>query len=117
MYYKVKVITIKTAKDFLTENRVEVINYYNEEVKDYWTISLKDFMIDLMSNFRKCTKKEIKEFTRTDLNVNLADAKSRLGCFNKAQIDVRYTKPYSKSNQAKRVRYYGKEKAEQLRLS
>lgn len=107
---------MKTSKEFLIENRERVISYYNEEVKDYWAISLKDFMLDLMNNFRKCTKKEIEGFTRTDLKFNLDDAKGRLGCFDKTQIDVKYTKPYSESKHAKRVNYYGKEKSNQLNL-
>jgi len=79
-------------KDFLTENRTEVISYFNNEVSNYWTISLKDFMIDLMKNFRKISTKE--EYTRMDLMGNLQKAKSRLGMFDKTNVEVVYTKPY-----------------------
>ena len=83
------------TQDFLTENRTEVINYFNNEVSNYWTISLKDFMIDLMNNFRKISIKE--EYTRMDLMGNLQEAKSRLGMFNKCSVEVTYTKPYKEN--------------------
>ncbi|MFL1601818.1 hypothetical protein CRP19_000072 [Riemerella phage vB_RanS_CRP19] len=103
-----------TAKEFLTENRERVISYYNTEINPYYSVSLKDFMLDLLNNFRKATKAEVVGYTKTDLSANLMDAKSRLGCFDKIEIAVRYSKPYSQSNQAKRERYYGVEKARQL---
>jgi len=102
-----------TTKDFLTENRERVINYYNENVKGMYDTTLNAFMLDLMNNFRKATKKEIKGYTLTDLSCNLSAAKSRLGLMN-VEIRVSYSKPYSESNHAKRVNYYGKEKANQL---
>lgn len=83
------------TKDFLTENRTEVINYFNNEISNYWTISLKDFMIDLMNNFRKISTKE--EYTKMDLMGNLQEAKSRLGMFNKCSVEVIYTKPYKEN--------------------
>ena len=72
------------TQEFLSENRNEVINYFNSEISNYWTISLKDFMIDLMNNFRKISKKE--EYTRMDLMGNLKEAKSRLGMFDKCTV-------------------------------
>ena len=50
---------------------------------------------------------------KTDLFGNLTEAKSRLGNMS-VEIGVTYTKPYSESNHAKKVNYYGKEKANQL---
>ena len=82
-------------QDFLTENRTEVINYFNNEVSNYWTITLKDFMIDLMNNFRKISIKE--EYTRMDLIGNLQEAKGRLGMFDKFSVEVTYTKPYKEN--------------------
>lgn len=73
-----------TTKDFLAQNRQDVINYYNEEIANYWTISLKDFMLDVMTNFRKITTGE--ELKKYDLFGNLQDAKSRLGSFNKTKV-------------------------------
>ena len=72
------------TQEFLSENRNEVINYFNSEISNYWTISLKDFMIDLMNNFRKISIKE--EYTRMDLMGNLKEAKSRLGIFDKYTV-------------------------------
>ena len=86
---------------------------YNDNVKGYYNTSLKDFMIDLMKNFRKATKKEIKGYTLTDLTCNLTDAKSRLGLMD-VKIETTYSKPYSESNHAKQVNYYGKNKTNQF---
>ena len=97
------------TKEFLSENREEVINYFNNEVKNFWNISLKDFMIDLLSNFRKVTISE--GLKRMDLTANLKEAKSRLGCFDN-ETKVSYSKPYSESNHAKAVAYFGKEKVQ-----
>lgn len=72
------------TQEFLSENRNEVINYFNSEITNYWTISLKDFMIDLMNNFRKISIKE--EYTRMDLMGNLQEAKNRLGMFDKCTV-------------------------------
>ena len=76
-----------TTQEFLSENREEVINYYNNEVKNYWNVSLKDFMVDLLTNFRKVTTSE--GLKRMDLMANLAEAKSRLGCFD-TKIEVEF---------------------------
>jgi len=100
-----------TTKDFLTDNREQVINFYNENVKGLYNTTLNAFMVDLMNNFRKITI--VENLTKTDLFGNLNEAKSRLGCMS-VEIGVTYTKPYSESNHAKRVNYYGKEKVEQL---
>ena len=76
-----------TTAEFLTENRETVINFYNSQIKGNWNITLKAFMLDLMSNFRKATLASIPGYTKTDLSANLTDAKSRLGCFdNKVEV-------------------------------
>jgi hypothetical protein len=98
-------------KQYLSENRERVIDYFNDNVKGYYNVSLKDFMVDLMVNFRKATKKEIEGYTLTDLSANLTDAKSRLGLMD-VETGVTYSKPYSESNHAKAVAYFGKEKAQ-----
>jgi hypothetical protein len=100
-----------TTKEFLTDNREQVINYYNENVKGLYNTTLNAFMIDLMNNFRKVTISE--GLKKMDLSCNLQEAKSRLGCMN-VEIGVTYSSPYSESNHSKRVNYYGKEKANQL---
>jgi len=70
-----------TTQEFLTANREEVISFYNKEIAQFFTISLRDFMVDLIENFRKITSGEdLKKF---DLTGNLQLAKSRLGVFNK----------------------------------
>lgn len=100
-----------TTKEFLTENREQVINYYNKNIKGSYNTTLNAFMLDLMNNFRKITI--VENLTRTDLFGNLTEAKNRLGLMI-VEIGVTYSKPYSESNHAKRVKYYGKEKANQL---
>lgn len=73
-----------TTQQFLSENRQEVINFYNKEISNYWTISLKDFMVDLMNNFEKMTTGE--DLKKSDLFGNLKRAKSRLGLFNACTV-------------------------------
>ena len=90
-----------TTKEFLIENRERVINFYNQEVKGYYSISLKDFMIDLMVNFEKRTI--VKGLTKTDLTINLSDAKSRLGMMD-GNIKV---EAFDKRTEALRRKYKG----------
>ena len=69
-----------TTQEFLSENRQEVINYFNDEISGNYNISLRDFMTDLMNNFKKVTiSEDLKKF---DLVANLQQAKSRLGMSN-----------------------------------
>ena len=93
-----------TTKEFLTENKEQVVNYYNENVNGLYNISLKNFMVDLMNNFRKITLGE--ELKKYDLFGNLQQTKSRLGMMD-VEIGVTYTTPYSESNHSKRVKYFG----------
>jgi len=109
---KTYTMTQVTPKEFLTDNREQVINFYNENVKGLYNTTLNAFMIDLMNNFRKITI--VENLTKTDLFGNLNEAKSRLGLMN-VEIGVTYSKPYSESNHAKKVNYYGKGKANQLK--
>ena len=95
------------TKEFLTENREEVVNYYNNNVKDFYKASMKDFMLDLLNNFRKMTITE--GFSKTDLMGNLKEAQSRLGMFD-VKIGLSYSKPYAESKHAKAVALYGIEK-------
>jgi len=94
---------------FLKDNKEQVVKYYNENVKGLYDVTLKDFMTDLLDNFRKITT--TKELVKFDLFGNLQDAESRLGLMD-VEIGVSYSKPYSESNHAKAVAYYGKEKVE-----
>jgi len=96
-----------TKQEFLSENREQVINYYNSKVKDLYNVSLKDFMLNLFNGFEKITTGE--EFEKYDLFGNLEDAKSRLGLFS-SNIKNTYSKPYGESNHAKAVAYHGEEK-------
>jgi hypothetical protein len=77
---------MKNVTEFLKENREEVISFYNSKVNPFFNISLKDFMLDLIANFKKITTgEELKKF---DLFGNLDDAKSRLGMFdNSISVD------------------------------
>jgi len=60
----IKQIEIMTTKEFLTENREQVINFYNENVKGLYNTTLNAFMIDLMNNFKKITI--VENLTKTD---------------------------------------------------
>ena len=94
---------------FLKDNKEQVVKYYNDNVKGLYDVTLKYFMTDLLDNFKKITT--TKELVKFDLFGNLQDAESRLGLMD-VEIGVSYSKPYSESNHAKAVAYYGKEKVE-----
>jgi hypothetical protein len=99
------------AKAFLTENKDEVIAYYNSKVAGLYDVTLRDFMTDLLINFKKITLgEELKKF---DLFGNLDAAKSRLGLFD-VTVKTTYSKPYAESNHAKQVAYFGADKTRQL---
>lgn len=98
---------MKTVKEILTENREVVVNYYNDNIKSYYNVTLKDFMIDLMDNFRKVTTSD--DFRKMDVTCNLKEAQSRLGLMD-TKIETAYSTPYAKSNYAKAVNYHGKNK-------
>jgi len=100
-----------TTQEFLKANREEVVNYYNSKIKGFYNVSLKDFMVDLMNNFRKITISE--GLKRMDLMGNLQEAQSRLGTFD-CEIGTTYTKPYSESNHAKAVAYFGADKVRMM---
>jgi antitoxin component YwqK of YwqJK toxin-antitoxin module len=100
-----------TTQEFLKENREEVVNYYNDNIKNFHNITLKDFMLDVMNNFKKITISE--GLKKMDLFSNLQDAKSRLGTWDN-QVAVTYTTPYSESNHAKAVAYHGADKVRMM---
>ena len=99
------------TQEFLKENREEVITYYNSKIKGFYNIDLKDFMVDVLKNFRKITISE--GLKRMDLFANLEEAKSRLGLFD-CKIATEYSKPYSESNHAKAVAYFGADKVRMM---
>ena len=77
---------MKNLNQFLTDNRDTVISYYNDNVKGYYNATLKEFMTDLVANFRKITTCE--EFKKFDLNGNLQEAKSTLGLMNENSFEL-----------------------------
>lgn len=98
-----------TTKEFLSENRNEVISFYNSNIKSESNISLKDFMIALMKDYRQIAKSR-ELYSDWTLMSNMFELQSKIGI--NAEIGVTYTKPYSESNHAKAVNYFGKEKVQ-----
>ena len=98
-----------TTQEFLSENRNIVISFYNSNVKDEANISLKDFMIRLMNNF-KHTVKINGIYSEKNLYSNLFDL--QYSAVENSTIGVTYSKHYSESNHAKAVAYFGKEKVQ-----
>ena len=92
-----------TNKEFLTENKSEVITYFNESINAYWNVTLKEFMTDLLCNFRKVTISE--GLKRTDLMMNLDDAKKRLGLWNKSIVVATDYKTEALKNKYKNTSY------------
>ena len=102
---------MKAVKEILTENRDTVINYYNSKIKGFYNITLKNFMLDVVNNFEKITTGE--DYKKFDVYGNCQNAESRLGLMD-VEIGVSYSKPYSESNHAKAVNYFGKEKVNMM---
>jgi hypothetical protein len=100
-----------TTVEFLTTEREKVISFFNAEITAHWNISKKEFMNKLVADWVKISKSEA--FTKFDLNGNLIKLKSSLGCLDK-ELGSSYSKPYSESNHAKAVNYYGKKKVNQF---
>jgi len=100
-----------TTQIFLSENRKEVISFYNSNIKNDSNLSLKEFMIDLMNNFKHVVK-HLELYAMHNLMMNMFQAQERIGINN--EIGVSYSKPYSQSNHAKMVNYHGKDKANKL---
>lgn len=100
-----------TTQEFLKANREEVVSFYNTNVQPLYAVTLKDFMVDLLNNFRKITSGE--DFKKFDLMGNLQEAKSRLGLFANSTA-VTYSTPYAQSNHAKAVNYFGKDKVNMI---
>lgn len=98
-----------TTQEFLSENRNTVISFYNSNIKGEDNISLKDFMIKLMNDF-KHTVKVVDIYSEKNLYANLFDVQYSIVENN--EIGVSYSKPYSESNHAKAVAYFGKEKVQ-----
>lgn len=88
---------MKTVKEVLTENREWVIDYYNTEIKNSWKISLKDFMTDILTNFRKVTISE--GYKLMDVSCNCMEAKSRLGLMD-TKIEVEFDRDAYRQSKA-----------------
>ena len=102
---------MKTVKEILTAERETVINYYNSKIKGLYNITLKNFMLDVVNNFEKITTEE--DYKKYDVYGNCENAESRLG-LKDVEIGVSYSKPYSESNHAKAVKYFGKDKVNMM---
>lgn len=89
------------TKAFLTENKQEVVNFFNASINNYYNVTIKDFMTDLLVNFRKVTTGvDLKRF---DLVANLDEAKSRLGLMSKNHFEY----AQDKKTNALRAKYAG----------
>ncbi len=100
-----------TTKEFLSENRNEVISFYNSNIKRRSNITLKDFMLMLLTEYKE-TVKGIDIYSSKNLMYNLFDIQYKV--VENSDIETKYTKPYSESNHSKMVNYYGKEKTKQF---
>ena len=88
--------------EFLKENRLDVVNFYNLEISKYFNITLADFMKDLLKNFKQITTgEELKKF---DIFANLQSAKSRLGLFDN-KIEVKFDRDTFIANKYKGTKF------------
>lgn len=83
-----------TTQQFLSENRNQVISFYNSNIKGECDITLKDFMLKLMKDFKHIVK-VVDLYSVKNLSINLFEIQDSLNI--ESEIEVIYTKPY-KSN-------------------
>tara|TARA_R110000851_G_scaffold300803_1_gene457043 strand:- start:58 stop:384 length:327 start_codon:yes stop_codon:yes gene_type:complete len=97
-------------KNWLTENRDTVIASYTRLTKEelFNNISLKTFMTE---TFNSMVRNNIKSSNRASkmLSILITDVYN-----DNLKVAVTYSKPYSESNHAKQVNYFGAEKTNQL---
>ena len=95
---------MKTTEQYLRENREEIIRILNNTISLMRGVTLKQAMIVFKSKMEETNNNKtlsyfaVKQIEQTPLG----------------KIGVIYSRPYSESNHAKMVNYYGKEKANQL---
>lgn len=101
-----------TTQNFLSENRNSIISFYNSNIKGESNITLKEFMMKLMNNFSHVVK-VVDLYSSKNLFGNLFELQSAI--LKNVEVGVTYSKPYSQSNHAKQVNYYGVEKTNQFK--
>jgi hypothetical protein len=101
-----------TTQNFLSENRNSIITFYNSNIKGESDITLKEFMMKLMSSFNHVVK-VVDIYSKKNLFGNLFELQGII--LSNVEIGVTYSKPYSQSNHAKQVNYYGIEKTNQFK--
>ncbi|MFD1292653.1 hypothetical protein ACFQ5N_02285 [Lutibacter holmesii] len=99
------------TKQFLSDNRELVIRFYNGNIKNDTDLSLKDFMIMLMNDFKHIVK-VVDMYSEKNLFANMFEIESSIS--DNYEIGTTFSTPYSESNHAKSVNYYGKNKTNQF---
>jgi len=97
-------------KDYLAANREVVIAKFQDLQKEkfYNGISLKNFMIEVFQQMANNNPKSDKK--ATSLLPFVVSAVSNRNC----KIGETHTKPYSESNHAKAVNYFGADKVKSM---
>ena len=108
-----KLTTMKkqfTLQEWMTENRELVIASYNalKEEKFFSGITMKEFGLSV---FRAMSNNNPKSANRA---ATLLPNVMGMVYSNNTSCGVTYSKPYSESNHAKQVSYFGTEKTNQL---
>ena len=98
-------------KTWLSENRNQILDFYNalSENEFFSGVSKKEFGTEVFRAMGFNNVKSEKTAVKT-----LSHVLYRLESKH-TQIGVSYTKPYSESNHAKAVNYFGKEKVNTMR--
>lgn len=93
-----------TTEKYLKENRNEIIRILTGYVKEMRGVTLKQLMITFKNKMEETNNNKTRSY--------FAAKQIEQTPFGK--IEVVYTKPYSESNHAKQVKYFGAEMTERL---
>jgi|GEM_PF-4071690 len=91
------------TEKYLKENRTQIVTILKKYVTEMSGVTLNQLMTAFKSKM---------EETNNNKTLSYFAAKQVPQTFG--EIEVKYSKPYSESNHAKMVNYYGEEKSNQL---
>lgn len=96
-----------TTAEFLTANRDKVINTIKSQISSRSTLTLKDAMIVFMNKMEETNNNTTLSY--------FAVKEASNNNFQTGTTNTTFSQPYSESNHAKQVAYFGAEKTNQFK--
>lgn len=107
LYNKIKQIEIMTTAEFLTANRETIIRVIKTKISSRSAFTLKDAMVVFMNKMEETNN-------NTTLSYGAVKEASNNN-FQTGETSVSFSKPYSESNHAKQVAYFGADKVKSFK--